>query len=60
MKFVRFLSRTAKSERGAVTVDWVVLTAGVVTVIALIFSTVQDDTVGLAGNIGSYMGSQTP
>lgn len=47
-----------KSDTGAVTVDWVVITAGVVTVIVLIFGAVKDDTVGLASNVGSYMASQ--
>lgn len=47
-----------KSERGAITVDWVVLTAGVVTVIVLIFDAVSEDTTGLADNVGSYMASQ--
>ncbi|WP_169052579.1 Flp family type IVb pilin [Pseudooceanicola onchidii] len=52
------LQRFLASDEGAVTVDWVVLTAGVVTVIVLIFGAVSEDTLGLAGNIGSYIGSQ--
>ncbi|WP_375175269.1 Flp family type IVb pilin [Pseudooceanicola sp.] len=53
-KVFKFLT----AEDGAVTVDWVVLTAGMVTVIVLIFAAVKDDTLGLADNISSYMASQ--
>lgn len=47
-----------KSEDGAITVDWVALTAGVIGVIVVLYSAVQDDTVGLADRVGDYMGSQ--
>ena len=53
-RFLDFL----RSDKGAVTVDWVVLTAGIVTVIVLIFGAVRDDTIGLADGISDYMGSQ--
>jgi hypothetical protein len=54
----RRLSKFLTAESGAVTVDWVVLTAGMVTVIVLIFAAMKDDTLGLAGNIGTWMASQ--
>lgn len=46
------------ADDGAVTVDWVALTAGVITVIALIYYAIEDHTVGLADNIGSYVSTR--
>ncbi|GGE33789.1 hypothetical protein GCM10011360_22030 [Primorskyibacter flagellatus] len=54
----KFLTRFRKNDAGAVTVDWVVLTAGVTTAIFLIFVAVKDDAVSLSGGIQDYMSSQ--
>lgn len=48
---IRFL----KTEDGAITVDWVALTAGIVAMGVVAYTAVKDDSVGLANNIGSYM-----
>ncbi|EAQ02858.1 hypothetical protein OB2597_15790 [Pseudooceanicola batsensis HTCC2597] len=45
-------------EAGAVTVDWVVLCAGVIVVFAAAYNTVRGDTTELASSIGSYVASR--
>jgi Flp pilus assembly pilin Flp len=54
----RFLTRFRRDDAGAVTVDWVVLTAGVTTAIFLIFVAVKDDAISLSGGVQGYMSSQ--
>ena len=44
-----------KDDSGAVTVDWVVLCAGVVLIAVVIFTSMQDGALGLANGITSYM-----
>ncbi|WP_167740325.1 hypothetical protein [Parasedimentitalea huanghaiensis] len=43
------------SDDGAVTVDWVVLTAGIVGLCSVIASTIFDGGVGLANAVVAYM-----
>lgn len=68
-KFEQKVAKFLRSEDGAVTVDWVVLTAAVVGLGLVIGSTVGQSTVDLAGLIGedvdevriySYTQSETP
>jgi hypothetical protein len=68
-KFEQKVAMFLRSEDGAVTVDWVVLTAAVVGLGLVIGSTVGQSTVDLAGSIGdevnevriySYTQSQPP
>ncbi|MEC9310203.1 MAG: hypothetical protein VYA97_00470 [Pseudomonadota bacterium] len=47
-----------RSETGAVTVDWVVLTAGVIILMGIAYGAVESGTLGLSTNIGAYMASQ--
>lgn len=54
----KFLTSFRDGEAGAVTVDWVVLTAGIVGLGVAAFGSMQDETTNLADNIGSYMASQ--
>lgn len=49
------LARFASEESGAVTVDWVVLTAAVVGLVTAIFVTLGNDTVDYSSEIGDYM-----
>ncbi len=49
---LKFFRKFAKSETGAVTVDWVVLTAAIVGLGVSGISSVQSGVVGLAENIG--------
>ena len=46
-----------KTEDGAVTVDWVVLCAGIVALAVIIFTSMQDGTLELADSVASYMNS---
>jgi len=47
-------------EDGAVTVDWVVLCAGIVAMAAAIFSQMETGAMGLTNDVTSYMGTQDP
>jgi Flp pilus assembly pilin Flp len=47
------LTRFLNDERGAVTVDWVVLTAGVVVFAVLVMPPIQSAVVNMAGYIGN-------
>lgn len=65
MKALTFLKRFAKDEDGAVTVDWVVLTAAIVGLGLVVISAVQPGVTGLAGKISSELqgweiGTTTP
>lgn len=51
MKLFKF----AKDESGAVTVDWVVLTAAVVGLGAVVFTTVKDGVSDMASNISTTL-----
>ncbi len=52
--FLRF----ARDESGVVTVDWVVLTAGVVGLLIAVFAILGNDTADYGERIGTYMSSQ--
>lgn len=52
------MKRFSRGEDGAVTVDWVVLTAGVIVLIGVAFGAVRNSTGDLAGSVGSYMASK--
>ena len=48
-----------KDDDGAVTVDWVVLTAAIAGLVVLIASAMQDGALGLADGLASYMSNWT-
>jgi len=50
----------AKSEDGAVTVDWVVLTAAVVGLGIAVIATVQNGATSKAAGVGATVGSLEP
>jgi len=52
-----FMNKFLKDEDGAVTVDWVVLTAAIVGLGVAGISSVQSGVVGLAGKIGTAVNS---
>ena len=54
MLFERFL----KDESGAVTVDWVVLTAAIVGIGIAVFAAVRGELINVANDIGDDMASQ--
>ncbi len=49
-----------KDESGAVTVDWVVLTAAVVGLAVAAYSSIRDGATGLTASTSTYMSSHTP
>lgn len=51
-------SRFRRSEDGAVTVDWVVIVAGVVGLAIAAFTVVETQTTGLADATGQYVGER--
>ncbi|MCP3971143.1 MAG: hypothetical protein GY717_12660 [Rhodobacteraceae bacterium] len=52
------LVRFAADEAGAVTVDWVVLTAAVVGLVTALFLSLGNDTSDYSKSIGTFMSSQ--
>lgn len=57
MKFTMKMKRFARDEDGAVTVDWVVLTAAVVGLAIIGFGAIKDGTSDLADSISTDMAS---
>jgi Flp pilus assembly pilin Flp len=55
----KFINQFLKDEDGAVTVDWVVLTAAIVGLGVAGISSVQSGVVGLAGKIGTAVDADT-
>lgn len=53
---IRFFDRFAEDEAGAVTVDWVVLTAAVVGLGLSAYSATEDASDTLTSNIDTFMG----
>lgn len=52
------ISRFVNDEDGAVTIDWVVLTAAVVGLVTAIFVSLGNDTSDYSKDLGNYMSSQ--
>lgn len=50
---IKFFKNFRKDEDGAVTVDWVVLTAAIVGLAVAAYSTIETNTQTLANNIGA-------
>ena len=55
MNFFKLARKIRTEEDGAVTVDWVVLTAAVVGLGAAALLTISSNTKAAAGKIGSYL-----
>lgn len=52
---IKKLSRQFRDEDGAVTVDWVVLTAAVVALAGAAFFSIQDASGGVGTGVGNYL-----
>lgn len=52
---MRIFGRFRRDEDGAVTVDWVVLTAAVVALCGAVVLALQNATGGLGENVGEYL-----
>lgn len=57
---IKFIKNFRKDEDGAVTVDWVVLTAAVVGLAVAAYSSIRDGATGLTDSTATYMGNHTP
>lgn len=57
---LNLIKNFAKDESGAVTVDWVVLTAAIVGLGILVLNTVGQSTTGLASEIGTSLDNVNP
>ena len=53
------LRRFFKAEEGAITVDWVVLTAGIVGLCLIAYSVMERETVSLANAAGTAVGARS-
>ena len=56
---IKFLKKFRKAEEGAVTVDWVVLTAAVVSLGVAAVSSASDGVATLGGNISTGLSTTT-
>ena len=54
-----FLARFRSSEDGAITVEWVVLTAAMVGLLVAVMATLGAQTETTATNVGTFIGSST-
>ena len=59
MKFFKFARKIRNEEDGAVTVDWVVLTAAVVGLGAVVLNLVSSKTGVLTTKVGTYLENTT-
>lgn len=59
MTLINFVKNFKKDEDGAVTVDWVVLTAAIVGLGIAVLTSVSGGTTGLADKISSNLAAQT-
>ena len=55
---IKFIKNFRKDENGAVTVDWVVLTAAVVGLAVAAYSTIETNTQTLAGAVGTEIAGE--
>ncbi|MEP3639900.1 MAG: hypothetical protein ABJN14_21815 [Paracoccaceae bacterium] len=56
----KFLNKFRKDEDGAVTVDWVVLTAAVVGLAVAAYSAIEDGATQLTEDTETFLGTQNP
>ena len=54
-KVIEFISQFRQNEHGAVTVDWVVITAGVVGLAIAAFAVIETQTTDMADSTGDYI-----
>ena len=59
MKLINFFNRFKKDEDGAVTVDWVVLTAAIVGLGIAVLPSVSGGTTSLADKVSSSLSAMT-
>ncbi|MFT4706594.1 MAG: Flp pilus assembly pilin Flp [Ascidiaceihabitans sp.] len=57
---MKFIKNFRKSEAGAVTVDWVVLTAAVVGLAVAAYSSIEKGSSALTASTSTFLGKQDP
>jgi len=57
---IKFIKNFRKDENGAVTVDWVVLTAAVVALAGAAYGSIQGGASTLTSNTETFMGTKNP
>jgi Flp pilus assembly pilin Flp len=57
---IKFIKNFRKDEDGAVTVDWVVLTAAVVGLAIAAYTSIETGASGLTASTSKFMTDQTP
>ncbi|WP_372613728.1 hypothetical protein [Aquicoccus sp.] len=57
---IKFFKNFTKDEDGAVTVDWVVLTAAVVGLAVAAYTSIETGATGLTDATSTYIGEQAP
>jgi len=57
---MKFIANFRKDEDGAVTVDWVVLTAAVVGLAVAAYSSIETGSAGLTANTAAFLATQDP
>ena len=57
---IKFIKNFRKDEDGAVTVDWVVLTAAVVALAGAAYTSIQTGASNLTADTGTYIESKDP
>jgi len=57
---IKFIKKFRKDEDGAVTVDWVVLTAAVVALAGAAYTAIEDGATSLTDSTGTFISDQDP
>ena len=57
---IKFIKNFRKDEDGAVTVDWVVLTAAVVALAGAAYQSIEDGSTSLTSATGTFITDQAP
>jgi len=57
---IKFFKNFRKDEAGAVTVDWVVLTAAVAALAGVVYTSIQSGASNLTSSTGSFLTTKDP
>ncbi|AZV77199.1 hypothetical protein EBB79_04380 [Parasedimentitalea marina] len=57
---IKFFKNFRKDEAGAVTVDWVVLTAAVAALAGVVYTSIEDGASDLTTTTGTFLSNQAP
>ncbi|NIZ61440.1 hypothetical protein DL239_10675 [Sedimentitalea sp. CY04] len=57
---IKFFKNFRKDEAGAVTVDWVVLTAAVAALAGVVYTSIEDGASDLTTSTGTFLSNQAP